>query len=181
MMQVSSSGPYERLSALERLGYAHRAELPSQAEVRDEWVGVGFRLGGRPYVAAMGEITEILTYPELSRVPHAKPWVRGIANVRGNLLPVMDLSGYLDKGRSNPNRLSRVLVIEQNGLVAGLLVDEVLGMRRFFDEDWHDGNPHSDDVVGAYVTGVYRRDGADWPVFSMAALASDPQFLKVAE
>lgn len=181
MIEVSSTGAYERLLGLERRGYQHTAELPSQTEVRDEWVGVGFRLGGHAYVTAMGEITEILTYPDLSRVPHAKPWVRGVANVRGNLLPVMDLSGFLDRGRSNPTRLSRILVIDQNGVVAGLLVDEVLGMRRFLDEDWYEDSPESDAAVKPYIRGAYRRGGTDWRVFDMAALARDPQFLKVAD
>lgn len=176
-----TEGPYERLRRLRERGEARDAALPAQDDSREEWSGVGFRIGGRRFVGAMGEVTEILAYPDLSRIPHSKAWVRGIANVRGNLLPVMDLSGYLGRGRVTLNRSSRVLVIDQEGVVAGLLVEEVLGLRRFYIEQWR-GDPGDEDVaVAPYITGLFQRDDGAWPVFSMARLARHPEFLKVAD
>lgn len=181
MAEVTSLGPFQRLRRLERLGYQHGANLPAQEQAVVLWSGVGFRLAGRHYVASTSDVTEILTLPELSRVPHAREWVRGIANVRGNLLPVMDLSGYLGKSRANPSRLSRVLVIDFDGVLAGLLVDEVLGMRHFEAAAWQAGNAEPDAAVGEYIDGGFPGDGITWPVFSMGRLASHPQFMAVAE
>lgn len=163
-----------------RRGREHGAELPSQDEVREEWGGIGFRLGGVRCVAALGDVTEILTYPDLSRVPRAKPWVKGLANVRGNLLPIMDLNAYLGRPPARLNRDSRVLVIDRVGVQAGLLVDEVLGMRHFFQEEYGTDVGSVDAAVAPYVTGVFRRGDGDWHVFDMHALAANPQFLKVA-
>ncbi len=181
---MAAAAPFEQLRRLERLGLEHGADLPAQEEARSHWTGVGFRIGGRHFVTPMEEVAEILPVPDLSRVPHARAWVRGIANVRGTLLPVMDLVGFLGLGAVSGTRLVRVLVIDQAGVNAGLLVDEVLGMRHFLAEEQRDADAalrESLGTPGAYVDGVFEHAGARWPVFSMAALAKDPAFLKVSE
>ncbi len=87
--------------------------------------------------AAREETREVLSYPSVvTRVPGAKPWIRGIANVRGQLLPVVDLRAYPGGGMTNTNRSTRVLVAKHREVPAGLLVDEVLGFRRFADGDF---------------------------------------------
>lgn len=177
---VASPGAFQRLRELERLGYQHGADLPAQDEAVGLWAGVGFRLGGQHFLAALDEVIEILTPPDLSRVPRARTWVRGIANVRGNLLPVIDLGAFLGKGRASPSRLARVLVTDRRSVVAGLLVDEVLGMRQFEPEEWR-GQRHEDESIAPYVQGGYLRDGILWPVFSLERLVSDPGFMQVAE
>ena len=65
-----------------------------------------------------------------------QPWVRGIANIRGNLLPVIDLSGCLTGGVTRITGKTRVLVIDYNGFYSGLIVDEVLGMKHFMDNEY---------------------------------------------
>lgn len=168
------------LQSLEQRGRDHRAELPAQEELRQEWVGVGFRLGSRRFVAAMDEVSEILTCPQLSRIPHTKNWVKGIANVRGTLLPIMDLSGYLGRRLLTMTRLSRVIVVQHEGVSAGLLVDEVLGMRHFFEEERADVPGDVDEALLPYVRSSFAREDGAWLVMSMRALAVHPQFLKVA-
>lgn len=175
-----NAAPFAILAALERQGYQRDTALPAEEEAREHWAGIGFRLGGRRFVAAMGEVTEILTCPPLSRIPRTKAWVRGIANVRGNLLPVMDLGGFLGRHPTLLTRLSRVIVIEQAGIHAGLLVDEVLGMRHFFDEERVAIPADLDEGLQPFITEAFGRDGGTWLQFSMQALATHPQFLKVA-
>lgn len=182
---ISSQGtrkhPFDLLAELECRARAHPNERPSQEKTRDEWRGVGFRLGGQRLIAPMKEVVEILTPPRVARVPHTKSWVRGVANVRGNLLPIMDLSDYLGKGRASPTRLSRVLVVERQAVFVGLLVDEVLGMRHFlYPEQWRALVSPGDEGAMPYLDGVLRRDGSDWLVFSMTTLMQHPEFIKVA-
>lgn len=180
MASAKDMKPFNQLRHMERLGRDHRADLPTQVEHRDQWDGIGFRLLGKRFVAPMGEVTEILTYPDMSRIPRTKDWVRGVANVRGTLLPVMDLAAYLGRRATSVTRLSRVLVVDRNGVHAGLLVDEVLGMRHFFTDDYQDAPADLDEVFDGYVTGSFLTDGMVWSVFSMAALVDNPQFMKVA-
>ena len=69
------------------------ADLPSQAVRPDRWSGIGFRLGEHWYVAPMGEVSEVLHEPRFTQLPGVKPWVKGVANLRGRLLPIMTCAG----------------------------------------------------------------------------------------
>ena len=86
---TASVTPYALLKEIEQRSRGMALGLPQQVEVRRTWSGIGFRIGDLLMVSSLGEISEILVYPPLTRVPQAKPWVKGIANVRGNLLPVV--------------------------------------------------------------------------------------------
>lgn len=179
-MAHSEQKPFDFLRSLEQRGRDHLAELPAQEEVREEWAGIGFRLGHRRFIAPMDQVGEILTYPQLSQVPRTKSWVRGIANVRGNLLPIMDLNGYLGRRPATLTRLSRVLVIQGEGITSGLLVDEVLGMRHFYEEERVAVPDDVEEALQPYVASAFGRDDGVWLVFDMKELAEHPQFLKVA-
>src|SRR5690606_5635543 len=88
--------PFELLAELERRGRAVTAAAASENPGAREWVGVAFRMAGELYLVAREETREVLAVPAgLTRVPGAKSWVKGIANVRGQLLPILDLRQYL--------------------------------------------------------------------------------------
>lgn len=172
--------PFALLLEIERRSRANAAGLPRQTEVKGVWNGIAFRIGAATLVAPLDEVAEILTHPELSRVPLAKSWVKGIANVRGNLLPIMDLQGYLGRGHSSQERTARVLVVQHEGVLAGLLVDEILGIRHFLEEERTSELPELDEAVRPYVGYAYRKGGEHWAVFSLHALARTPRFMQVA-
>ena len=107
------------------------ADLPSQPTRQNSWSGIGFRLGEYWYVAPMGEVSEVLHEPRFTQVPGVKPWVKGVANLRGRLLPIMDLCAFLGHELSVARRQRRVLVVEHQDVFAGLMVDEVFGLQHF--------------------------------------------------
>lgn len=177
---MMSGTAFELLADMERLGRDRAADLPAQEEHSEDWVGVGFRLGGQHYAAPMTEVAELLKYPDLTPVPRTRAWVRGMANVRGTLLPIMDLNGFLGDHNSSLTRLSRVLVVPVENAYTGLLVDEVFGMRHFPQEAL-DGVPDGVPETSApFVTGSLVHHGERWLLFSMRALVDDPQFMMVA-
>ena len=177
---MAHPSPFEVLRTLERRALAHGAELPSQEEYREEWVGVGFRLAGRELITPMEHVVELLKPPEMAPVPRTRPWVRGMANVRGTLLPVMDLNGFLGMEGSSAGHASRVLVVPIENAYTGVLVDEVLGLRHFPMESVRAAPRDVDGRYAGYVTGRVVHGGDNWLVFSMEALAADPRFLQVA-
>lgn len=180
MAELSCQSPLERLARLEKLCLDHASGLPQQVQTEEAWLGIGFRLGELQLVAPLGEVSEILTPPSLSQVPRTKAWVCGIANVRGNLMPIMDLQGYLHDRPATLNRRSRILVVNHNGVYSGLVVDAVLGLRHFRDEERCDELPGGDARVHEYMTHGFRSGNEHWGVFSMHKLAETPQFLKAA-
>jgi len=179
-MSGSSQTPLEQLAHLQQLCLEHAHGLPQQEQTDEEWLGIGFRLGKLHLVAPLGEVAEILTPPGLSQVPRTKRWVCGIANVRGNLMPIMDLQGYLYDRPAALKRRSRILVVQHNGVYSGLVVDAVLGLRHFLDEQRCDELPGNDEHIHEYMLHGFKAGAEHWGVFSLHALAQAPQFLKAA-
>ncbi len=179
-MSAQPLSPLQQLARLETLCLANAHGLPQQKQSEDEWIGIGFRLGDLQLVAPLGEVSEILTPPALSQVPRTKQWVCGIANVRGNLMPILDLQGYLHDRAPSLNRRSRILVVNHQGVYSGLVVDAVLGLRHFREEQQCDELPGTDERVHEYMVHGFRAGNEHWGVFSMHRLAEAPQFLKAA-
>mgnify|MGYP001591266606 FL=1 len=83
--------PFELLREIERRSRAAHAGHGAGAEP-EEWVGVGFRIGEEQFVAGRDQVREVLMLPDtITRVPGAKRWLLGIANLRGQLLPLVDV------------------------------------------------------------------------------------------
>lgn len=168
------------LAELERRSRETAVGLP-QTEARKEiWQGLSFVVSGVRVVSAMNEITEMFRFPEvITRVPGASSWMLGVANIRGNLLPVLDLQAYLGGKAVVPDKSTRVLVINQRGVQTGVVVSSVLGMRHF-EEQQRVKNTRVEGAIGAYVYDAFDINGEIWPVFSMLALSVDPGFRSAA-
>ena len=95
-------------------------------------------------------------------------------------MPIMDLQGYLHDRPASLNRRSRILVVNHNGVYSGLVVDAILGLRHFREEQRCGDLPGEDEGIHAYMTHAFRTDNEHWGVFSMHELADAPQFLKAA-
>ncbi len=144
------------------------------------WQGLVFTVAGVRLVSDMHEVSELLRMPEaITKVPGSKPWLIGIANVRGNLLTIVDLQAYLGGNPIVAGKSSRVLVIQRGSFQAGLLVPGVIGMREF-DFEHRLPNARLEGAVGAYVYEAFQIDRELWPVFNMRALATDPNFVSAA-
>jgi hypothetical protein len=78
-------------------------------------------------------VVEILSLPAITPVPGAQAWMLGVANVRGSLLPVVDLKQFLDGERTLVHEGQRVLVVRQTGGNVAVIIDELFGQRTFND------------------------------------------------
>jgi len=171
------SDPFKRLQEIERQCLASSETLPSLDSHQNEWLGIGFRMGEVELLSIMGEVTEIMDLPEFTMVPGVKSWVVGIANVRGSLLPLMDLKGFLT-GKDLKNRKEgRVLVVTHNGMNTGLIVDEVLGMRHFALNEQAYELPNLENALKPFIKQAFKRDEKYWPVFSFHTLVENERFL----
>lgn len=172
--------PFDLLLALEARAVA-ATPATGIAAAADEWVGVAFRLGTEHFLAAREDTREVLAVPaRLTRVPGARPWLRGLHNVRGQLLPVIDLRQFLGGSPTAIQRQSRLLVVQHREAPAALLVDEVLGFRRFPEATFTGEPPPMLLRCEHYLAGVFRREAETWPVFSLRRLVESPAFLAAA-
>jgi len=173
--------PYELLKELERRSRSVTAGNAPEAAAGHEWVGVAFRMGGETFLVAREETREVLGYPAvITRIPGAKSWVKGLANIRGQLLPMLDLRQFLGSGATTPGRNTRIVVANHREIPAGLIVDEVLGFRRFADPEFNAEPPPTVIRCDSYLAGAFRRGGEVWPVLSLKSLVESQSFLQAA-
>ena len=173
--------PFELLKELERRSRSVSAANAPEAAAGQEWVGVAFRMGGETFLVAREETREVLGYPAvITRIPGAKNWVKGLANIRGQLLPMLDLRQFLGSGSTTPGRNTRIVVANHREIPAGLIVDEVLGFRRFADPEFNPEPPPTVIRCDSYLAGAFRRGGEVWPVLSLKSLIESQSFLQAA-
>ncbi len=174
------SEPFDLLAEIER----RRRPLQSGRKVTgsaSEWVGIGFRIGDEHFVASREQVREVLLLPEaMTRVPGAKRWLLGIANLRGHLLPLVDVKLMFGGGRTALRRTTRVLSVNHREIPAGLIVDEVTGFRRFDDNEYADHWPETSIRCERFLRGAYTRGEQICPVFDLYALIESNLFLRAA-
>ena len=180
MPSAMSQQPFVLLREIELRSREKALGLPQKVEVRQTWSGIGFRVNGTNLISGLEEVNAILELPPMTKVPGALPWVKGVANIRGTLLPILDLKGFIDGEVAPSGRRTRIIVISEGELSAGLVVDEVVGMRHFFDEEFSSEIPDVPEEMKSYLAGAYRQSGNSWAVFSMRQLAESHRFIQVA-
>ena len=172
--------PFELLRELERRSRIAVAGKGS-GEISDEWVGIGFRMGHDNFVADRDQVREVLMLPDtMTRVPGAKRWLLGIANLRGHLLPLIDLKMYLGSGRTSLRRVTRVISINHRDVPAGLVVDEVQGFRRFTNDEYVEQWPQTAVRCDRFLIGAYQRGEDTWPVMDLYDFIESNLFLQAA-
>lgn len=173
--------PFDLLRELERRSQVARAGAVAEGGEVQEWVGIGFRLGAEQFMVPRDEIREVLMVPSsVTRVPGARPWLRGLANVRGHLLPIVDLRAFLGAGAGGAGRAARVLVLNGTEFPVGVVVDEVYGFRRFLEQEYRREAPETMIRCERYLAGSFERGDERWPVFSMQRLAAAEEFARAA-
>ncbi len=167
------------LQELEKQAQKYAIGLPQKEEGIQYWSGIAFRINQYKLIVSLEQIREVLAYPNISLVPGSKNWVRGIANVRGNLLPVFDLRGFLDEKMGMREKRTRILSMQQTDLTFGLVVNEVYGMK-YFDQATFDKGCSYQVAWKHFLQGGYYQGDEQWVIFDMMKLANDPEFLQVA-
>ncbi|GAB1408399.1 hypothetical protein MASR1M8_23180 [Thermomonas brevis] len=172
--------PFLTLADYEQRSLAHVAGLPEQLDAPGLWRGVAYRIGSHRLASGFDEVVEILPMPSLTHVPGALPWMLGVANVRGTLLPVVDLKQFLEGERTVLHEGQRVLVVRQPGGDVAVTIDELYGQRSFVEGQGIDAEQVSQGRYVHFIERAYRMNDQDWGVFSLDRLARTPEFRQAA-
>jgi len=172
--------PFELLRQMERRSRLGLVAAGGDGEAV-EWVGIGCLLGDERFLVQRGQVREVMMMPPMiTPVPGAREWIAGLANLRGQLLPVVDLRQFLGAGSSRNARSARVLVAESEDLLVGVIVDEVYGFRRFSQSEFTNDIPETKIRCERYLDGACRRGADTWAVFSMQKLLDAQEFQQAA-
>jgi purine-binding chemotaxis protein CheW len=131
---------------------------------------VGFQVGRETYGVSITTLHEIVRVPEITAVPDAPDYMEGVINLRGKIVSVIDLRKRLGEAQVAPNRRNRILVVEHNARLSGLIVDSASEVLKIPSEDVEPA-PHEFQEGGLNcVTGLAKYKGRLIVLLDMAKL-----------
>ena len=117
---------------------------------------VSFTLEDIEYGIDILRVHEILRIPEITRLPNTPSYIKGVINLRGNVIPVVDVRERFGFSQIEITDLTRIIVIESDGRQIGLFVDNVSQVIRISEKNI---DPPSDLIEGVsedFITGIGR-------------------------
>ena len=118
-----------------------------------------FSLGSEEYALPITRVQEIIRYTEPRSVASRTPWIRGVINLRGKIIPVMDLRKRFGQVDIAPDKKNRILVVELDNKLIGLIVNAASEVLKIPPSDIEPPGSVFAEVESNYVTGVGKLKG----------------------
>jgi purine-binding chemotaxis protein CheW len=123
---------------------------------------ITFKLGNEEYGIELVKLRELIGLLEITRLPRARPHIRGLINLRGKVIPVVDLRVKFAMAPAEPTHQSVIMVVQLDagnpGSTTGILVDEVLEVRAIPKEEVEPSPNLSEHVDMSFIQGVGKVD-----------------------
>jgi purine-binding chemotaxis protein CheW len=131
------------------------ARESARAESDDEWIEVvEFTLAHERYAIASEHVREVYPLEELTPLPCTPTFVLGIVNLRGEILSVIDIKKFFDLPEKGLTDLNKVIVLESEDMVFGIVADTISGVRRILRADIQPSLPTLTGIREDYLRGV---------------------------
>ncbi len=117
-----------------------------------------FRLAQEQFALEINKVKEIVRLPATTKLPKSPAYIAGIANLRGNVLPIIDTRQRLQLDMAEHTESSRILVTEVSGHLLGLQVDSVLTVKTVDADHFKSSPPVSQNIDKDYISGVIQED-----------------------
>jgi purine-binding chemotaxis protein CheW len=142
---------------------------------------VGFRIGEETYGVPIGSVREIVRVPEITTVPNAPEMIEGVINLRGKIIPVMDLRKRFGSVTMQSDRKNRILVVELENRLLGLIVTSASEVLKIPPSDIEAPGAVFAEGESSYVTGVGKLKGRLVILLDIGRLLRQPEFRKFEE
>ncbi|MBA3508266.1 MAG: chemotaxis protein CheW [Betaproteobacteria bacterium] len=154
------------------------ARLASKTAAQVESSRLGMACMDERWLIRLSDAGEVITMPPIVAVPLTQPWYLGVANIRGNLVSVIDFAGFLARNVAAGGAQSRLVLFgpRAGDLNAGIVVQRVLGLRNIAELA---PAAAPTEAPAWYAQRWMDRDGNPWQEIDLAKLAVDPVFLQV--
>jgi len=95
------------------------------------WQFVVFRLHAREYALPVGQVVEVLHMVAMTPLPEAPAWLPGVIDLRGQVIPILDLRTRLGLRPQAPDLDTAIVVVDADGRILGLIADAVVEILTF--------------------------------------------------
>ena len=120
---------------------------------------VVFRVGAQEYCIDVGKVREIRAWTSATTIPHAPAFMRGVINLRGTVLPIVDFAARLGFGATEPTSRHAILVAEVHGQMIGLLAEGVSEILTIGQTDIQPTPEIASQAARDLISGVIAMDG----------------------
>ncbi|AEG14909.1 MULTISPECIES: chemotaxis protein CheW [Desulfofundulus] len=131
----------------------------------DEQQVVIFQLNDQQYALPIQETQEIIRMTDITRVPNTKSYVEGIINLRGSIVPVINLNRRLDLPVRDYTDATRIIVVEYEGQKVGMIVDNVLEVGRYNADEMEPPAVAGDNME--FLRGVIKKGDRLWLLLNL--------------
>ncbi len=131
----------------------------TKTSVNDELQLVVFRLGSEEFGVEIKTVQEIIRMANITGIPRAPPYVRGIINLRGRIIVVINLNVILGMGSRENDENTRIIVADIDNTVTGFVVDSVSEVMRLPEKNVEPAPPIiTNRIRTEYLRGVGKMD-----------------------
>jgi purine-binding chemotaxis protein CheW len=120
---------------------------------------ISFRIGAQEFCVDIMEVREIRGWTPATALPRAPPFVRGVINLRGAVLPIVDLGARLGLGAAEPTARHVIIVAQVQNQIVGLLVDAVSDILTVTDDMIQPTPEVASEMVRTFVRGLLAIEG----------------------
>ena len=128
------------------------------ATAADRGEFISFRIGAQEYCVDIMAVREIRGWSAATPVPQAPDYVRGVINLRGAVLPIVDLGARLGLAHTDPTARHAIIVAQLDGHLVGLLVDGVSGILTVTNDSVQPTPQVARQAAGSFVKGLLTID-----------------------
>lgn len=130
------------------------AELAENVVVGEEQQLVVFKLAEEEYAVSILKVQEIKRMTEITRVPHTPDYLKGVMNLRGSVLPVIDLKKRLNLPQKDYTEDTRIIIVKAGEIAVGLIVDAVSEVTAVQSEQIEPPQAVTGNIGENYIEGV---------------------------
>jgi purine-binding chemotaxis protein CheW len=120
---------------------------------------ISFRIGAQEFCVDIMEVREIRGWTPATALPQAPSFVRGVINLRGAVLPIVDLGARLGLGAADPTARHVIIVAQVQNQIVGLLVDAVSDILTVTDDMIQPTPDVASEMVRTFVRGLLAIEG----------------------
>jgi purine-binding chemotaxis protein CheW len=121
---------------------------------QDQYIEVG--IGKERYALKIDDIHEIIKMQDITEIPGSRPYVKGVINLRGKIVPIISLRSQFSLAEASYTKSTRIVVVNHADEMVGIVVDQVNQVTTFSDIQPPPEKIGS--VYGSYFTGIGRTE-----------------------
>lgn len=140
---------------------------------------VVFSLNGQIYGAEASQVFQIIRYKEVTKIPRMPKFIEGILNYRGSVLPIISLNKRFELGDNTIGKKTKIIVSNIEGKLAGFIVNDVIEIARFTDEDMEPAPISLSNGVASFLNMIAKKGNQLISIIDMNKVLDEPEIKRL--